>query len=48
MSRIKSEKEKAKRAQRLEDKKAKKRYVSKDQRYQSGGAAGPAGSKPRA
>ena len=48
MSRIKSEQEKAKREQRLKDKKAKKRYVPKDQRNQSGGAAGPAGSKPRA
>lgn len=48
MSRIKSEEEKAKREQRLKDKKAKKRYVSKDQRNQSVGVTGPAGSKPKA
>jgi len=39
---------KIERERRLKDKKAKKRYVPKDQRNQSGGAAGPAGSKPRA
>ena len=42
------QKAKLERERRLKLKKEKKRYVSKDQRNQSGGATGPAGSKPKA